>query len=64
MARAIYWENDNAIGCCTEPKGEIISVVLYHRPAVSLFGQPVGRADVVDAISQDLVIEKEGLPSI
>lgn len=27
MARVIYWENDNASGCCTEPKGEIISVV-------------------------------------
>lgn len=29
-------ENDNAIGCCTEPKGKIISVVLYHKPAVSV----------------------------
>lgn len=33
-ARAIYWENENANGCYPEPKGEIISVVLFHRTAV------------------------------
>ena len=63
MARVIYWENDNASGCCTEPKGEIISVVLLHRTAVRVFGQPVGRVDVFDANSQDKVREKDHLSS-
>lgn len=63
MARVIYWENDNASGCCTEPKGEIISVVLLHRTAVRAFGQPVGRVYVFDANSQDKVRGKDHLSS-